>query len=210
MMSSGKEVVKALAVVALFALMLFYGYFLTLHIDIDDVRNAAPGFIRDEIDRAIARLPPDQRSGLELPLPEIKHYGDEYLGTAGVFPGELDAMPWIRDHTNRSDKFVADIFGGEMIMGMTTRLTTVGGDWANAPDPAQMMSETDEIYKTADPARASQLAKALNATLVYLPHRELNAGWWLPYDEVNVSKFADGRYFNEVYNASGVVIYRVL
>jgi hypothetical protein len=209
-MSSRREMVKAAAVVALFALMLYYAYFLTVHINIDDVRNVSPGFIRDEIDRMIDRLPPGYDNNIQLPLPEVGVVGDGYKTPGIVIPGEMDAMPWILNNTNSDDLFVADIFGAEMIMGMTTRVSTEGGDWANAPDPLRQMGDTNEIYKTDDPAKASMMAKALNATLVYLPNRTINTGWWVAQNEYNSTKFADTRYFREVYNASDVTIYRIL
>lgn len=209
-LAKAAAVAKAAVVIALFALMIYYAYFLSVHISLDDVRNVAPGPIRDEIDRAISRLPPDQQANLDLPLPEVKHYGDTYLGTAVVIPGEMDAMPWILNNTGRSDKFVADIFGAEIIMGMTTRISTEGGDWANAPDPIRMMSDTNDIYKTDSPENASRLAKALNATLVYLPHRELNTGWWLPVSDINTSKFENESFFRKVYDTDSVTIYRII
>lgn len=201
---------KAAAVVVLFGLMVYWAYFLSFHVSLDAVRNASPGFLQAEIDRAIARLPPDQRAGIDLPLPEVGYYGDTYKSPAVVIAGEMDAMPWIANHTAASDKFVADIFGAEVIMGMTTRRSTVGGDWANAPDPVRLMTDTDRIYKTDDPAEASGLAKALNATLVYLPRRRLHTGWWLSGGDYNASKFDDGRYFERVYDDAGVTIYRIL
>lgn len=209
-MSSSREMIKAAAVVALFTFMIYYAYFMTLQINIADVRNVSPGFLRDEIDRTIARLPPGYEDNLHLPLPEVGLVSDNYKSPGIVIPGEMDAMPWILNNTAPGDKFVADIFGAEMIMGMTTRVSTEGGDWANAPDPIKLMGDTNEIYKTDDPAKASLMAKALNATLVYMPHRALNTGWWVARDEYNASKFGDSRYFREVYNASDVTIYRIL
>jgi hypothetical protein len=50
----------------------------------------------------------------------------------------------------------------------------------------------------------------MNATLVYLPHRELNTGWWLPQSEVNTDKFLNSAYFEEVYGTGNVTIYRIL
>ena len=209
-MRGWKELARAAAVVALFAFMFYWAYYLSIGVSLDDVRNVSPGFVRAEIDRAIASLPPGQPHDLDLPLPEVRRYGDTYLGTAGVLDDEMAAMPWIIANTNQSDRFVADIFGAEVIMGMTTRVSTEGGDWANAPDPVRMMSDTNEIYRTDDPAKASRMAKALNATLVFLPLRMLNTGWWLPENEVNASKFGDGRYFREVYDNGNVTIYRIL
>jgi uncharacterized membrane protein len=136
--------------------------------------------------------------------------GDGYKNPGIVIPGEMDAMPWILNNTDGDDLFVADIFGAEMIMGMTTRVSTEGGDWANAPDPLRQMGDTNEIYKTDDPAKASMMAKALNATLVYLPNRAINTGWWVARNEYNASKFGDTRYFRVVYNASDVTIYRIV
>jgi hypothetical protein len=201
---------KAAAVVVLFGLMLYWAYFLSFHVSLSDVRNASPAFLKGEIDRAIAGLPPDRQASIDLPLPEVGSYGDTYKSPAVLIPGEMDAMPWIRNNTAAGDKFVADIFGAEAIMGMTTRVSTIGGDWANAPDPVGLMGDTNEIYRTNDSARASRMAKALNATLVYLPRRMLNTGWWLDVGDYNASKFGDGRYFREVYNASDVTIYRIL
>jgi hypothetical protein len=190
--------------------MIYWAYFLSFHVSLNDVRNLSPGFLKDEIDREIDRMPPEQRASIDLPLPEVGRYGDTYKSPSVVVAGEMDAMPWIRDNTEAADKFVADIFGAEVIMGMTTRRSTVGGDWANAPDPVRLMGDTNEIYKTDDPAKASLMAKALNATLVYLPDRMLNTGWWVAIGDYNASKFGDERYFREVYNASDVTIYRIL
>ncbi len=209
-MSDRWMLVKAAGVVVLFGLMVYWAYFLSFHVSLGDVRNVSPGFLQGEIDRAIARMPPDQQSGIDLPLPEVGHYGDTYKSPAVVIAGEMDAMPWIRNNTAAGDKFVADIFGAEVIMGMTTRVSTIGGDWANAPDPIRLMGDTNEIYKTDDPAKASLMAKGMNATLVYMPRRMLNTGWWVAVGEYNASKFGDERYFREVYNASDVTIYRIL
>ena len=52
-----------------------------------------------------------------------------------VTKGELDSTSWIKANTPPTAHFEADIFGGELIMGMTTRIPIVGGDWSNAPDP---------------------------------------------------------------------------
>jgi hypothetical protein len=210
MMGDRRGLAKAAAVVALFGLMLFYAYIWPFQVDIDDVRSVAPGPLRDEIDRTIARLPPDQQHNLVLPLPEVSYLSGRMLRDPVVTRGELESVGWIRENAGPDDRFVADIFAAELIMGMTTRVSTEGGDWANAPDVIQMMSDTNEVFKTLNPARASQLAKQMNATLVFVPRRQLNTGWWVPEDEVGYEKFGDARYFREAYRNDNVTIYRVL
>ena len=146
-----------------------------------------------------------------VPLPEILIELNGTLNDLVVTQGELNATGWIRTNTSDSDKFVADIFGAELIMGMTTRMSTEGGDWANAPDPVKMMGDTNEFYTTTDPNRAHNLAKALNATYAFVPeHRRLNTGWWVKPDEVGRDKFNDTRYFERVYNNEDVSIFKVL
>lgn len=208
-MGDRSEIGKVAAVVSLFVLMLFFAYLWPFHLGLDDVRNIAPEPIKGEIDRAVDRLPADQRNNLDLPLPEVKRTADTYLGGV-VSRGEMDAMPWILDHTGNSDKFVADIFGAELIMGMTTRVSTEGGDWANAPDPITLMADTNEIFRTNDSAKASRLAKAHNATLIFLPDRDMYTGWWTPTSDVSYDKFKDAAYFREVYRNDNVTIYKVL
>src|SRR5208337_798915 len=106
-----------------------------------------------------------------------------------VLPGEMNSTTWISANTNATDKFVADIFGAEMIMGMTDRVSTVGGDWANAPDPVKDMSDTNEIYTTDDPQQAHSLAVQDNCTYVYLPNRDTFSGYSWVYG--NHTKFDD-------------------
>ena len=114
------------------------------------------------------------------------------------------------NNTNEHDKFVADIFGAELIMGMTTRVSTVGGDWANAPDPISMMSHTNDIFKTDNAYQANELAKLEKADYVFVPYRGLYTGWWVPKEKVNFTKFNDTQYFQPVYVDDNLTIYRVL
>lgn len=61
------------------------------------------------------------------PIPSTTSYYvfPEVGANAGVFynrvvtPGEMEAAGWINENTNNTDKFVSDIFGAELIMGMT-------------------------------------------------------------------------------------------
>jgi uncharacterized membrane protein len=139
--------------------------------------------------------------------PEVKANADPWYGRV-VTQGEMDATGWINAFTDRSDKFVADIFGAELIMGMTTRVSTVGGDWANAPDAVKVMGDTNRIYTTSDPATASQLAREYNCSYVFLPNRNTFSGYdWVYGDH---QKFEDTQYFRLAYENPDVKIYEVL
>jgi hypothetical protein len=140
-------------------------------------------------------------------LPEVKANADPWYDRV-VKPGELQSASWINDNTSQSDKFVADIFGAETIMGMTTRVSTTGGDWANAPDPIRMMSDTNQIYITDNATTAYDLAIAENATYVFAPNRYTFSGYG--WEAVQMDKFNDTRYFQLMYQNPDVSIYKVL
>jgi uncharacterized membrane protein len=126
-----------------------------------------------------------------------------------VTKGELDATAWINENTSPEDRFVADIFGGELIMGMTTRIPIVGGDWANAPDPTQNMADAQKIYLTKSPSEASNLCKKYNCIYVFVPlQRQIHAGYG--WKDVEVDKFRDTNYFKLTYENQDVRIYRVV
>ena len=206
--SDGRELTKAALVLACFVLMLLWAYCFTVHFRLSDVEALAPGPAKGVIRGIIEGLPEGQRSA-ELPLPEVRNIGDVYQGTV-LLPGEMAAMPWVLNNTTSRDKFVADIFGAELIMGMTARVSTEGGDWAYATDMPQLCADTHEIFKTDDPARASTLAKKWNATCVFLPRRTLNTGWWQPQSEINATKFEDTAYFTVTYRNDDVTIYQII
>ncbi len=140
-------------------------------------------------------------------FPEVKTNADAWYGRV-VTQDEMNATVWINANTNTTDKFVADIFGAEMIMGMTTRVSTVGGDWANAPDPVKVMSDTNLIYTTNDASQAYDLAVGDNCTYLYLPERDTFSGYDWVYG--NHDKFNDTDYFQLVYQNPGVKIYKVV
>jgi hypothetical protein len=140
-------------------------------------------------------------------FPEVKANADAWYGRV-VSQGELNATAWIIANTNKSDKFVADIFGAELIMGMTDRVSTVGGDWANAPDPVKVMGDTNTIYTTDDPLVAYNLSVEDHCQYVWLPNRDTFSGYDWVYG--NHTKFNDNPYFQLQYANEGVTIYRVL
>ncbi len=200
---------KRIAVLGLFLFLAFMAYFWPFHIGLDDVRQHLPGFIDEQVQSVLNRLPPEKEKNLLLPLPEVKYQCDFYYDPV-VSRGELNATKWILNNTNESDKFVADIFAAELIMGMTTRVSTEGGDWANAPDPISMMTRTNDIYKTDNASYAHELSRLEKANYVFVPYRGLYTGWWVPKEEVNYSKFNDTRYFEPVFVEDNITIYRVL
>ena len=140
-------------------------------------------------------------------FPEVKANADPWYDRV-VTAGEMQSTGWILDNTNKSDKFVADIFGAEMIMGMTTRVSTTGGDWANAPDPIKMMSDTNQIYVSDNATEAHDLAIGENATYVYAPNRYTFSGYG--WEAVSKDKFNDTQYFLLMYQNPDVSIYKVL
>ena len=145
--------------------------------------------------------------GAYVQFPEVPYFAGVWLGSQ-VLEGEMTATQWIRDHTLPTDKFVADIGGAEAIMGMTTRVSLVGGDWANSPDPVRNMETAGQIYRTDDASEANRLARESGCTYVLMPDRRLNTGTFDNY--ANATKFADPGYFQLVYDKENVKIYRVL
>ncbi len=140
-------------------------------------------------------------------FPEVKANADPWYSRV-VTPGEMEATGWINAFTNKSDKFVADIFGAELIMGMTTRVSTVGGDWANAPDPVKVMGDTNRIYTTDDSGEAYRLAKEDNCSYILSPNRDTFSGYdWVYGDR---QKFDDPQFFQLMYENRDVKIYKVL
>lgn len=140
-------------------------------------------------------------------FPEVKYNADPWYDRV-VTPGEMESTGWIIDNTNTSDRFVADIFGAELIMGMTARSSTTGGDWANAPNPVKLMGDTNLIYNTEDAQVAHDKAVEDNASYVFLPNRNTFSGYEWTYG--NHTKFDDQRYFSLLYQNPDVTIYRVL
>lgn len=195
-MSSGTDIVRLAVVLATFMLILFSGYYIPAQYDIPKfVTGLLPdGMVVNWVDST-------------LRFPDVTSNSDMWLGSQ-VLPGEMEATQWINDHTQKTDKFVADIGGAEAIMGMTTRVSLVGGDWANAPDPVKNMETAGRIYGTDDAADAHAMAVSNGCTYVFLPDRRLNTGTFDNY--ANATKFSNSTYFQMVYYNQDVTIYRVL
>ncbi len=126
-----------------------------------------------------------------------------------ITKGELESAKWINENTKRTDKFESDIFGGELIMGMTTRTAVVGGDWANAPDPVSNMKDAQQIYMTFSASEANTLCKKYNLTYAFVPlNRSVFCGFgWI---RINENKFNDNDFFKLVYSNNDVKIFKVV
>jgi uncharacterized membrane protein len=182
-MSDREEVFKVVLVLGMFILFLYFSYFLSTSFGVPGTKET-------------------------YVLPEVKANGDPWYDRV-VKPGEMQATSWVLENTGKDQKFVSDIFGGELIMGMTTRVPTVGGDWANAPNPVQLMGDTNTIYTTTDAETAYDLAVEHNATYVWVPlsRTEFSGYGW---EAVQTDKFENQTYFKLLYNNSDVKIYEVL
>ncbi|MDY6931999.1 MAG: hypothetical protein SVJ22_08820 [Halobacteriota archaeon] len=139
---------------------------------------------------------------------QVKLHVDPWLEPV-VTEGELQATEWISKNTPDDAKFVAGIFGGEVIMGMTTRAPLVGGDWANAPDPTKNMNDAQSVFITPSSKDAHAICKEHNCTYVSVPtERQVHTGYgWV---DIERNKFEDEEYFKLVYENSDVVIYEVI
>jgi hypothetical protein len=196
-MSGVAGIIRGAAVAALFILMIYAGYYLQGQIDL-------PSFITDP-------LPPGTVVGWNdkvIGFPDVAHSSDMWRGSQ-VLPGELDAALWVKEHTQGTDKFVADIGGAEAIMGMTTRVSLVGGDWANCPDPIRNMELAGNIYgPNTNAFQARDTALESGCSYVWVPNRQVNTGTF--NSDISKNKFEDPDYFQLVYKNDDLTIYRVL
>jgi hypothetical protein len=140
-------------------------------------------------------------------MASVQNQADPWLDRV-VTKGELDSTSWINANTKPTDHFQADIFGGELIMGMTARIPVVGGDWSNAPNPIANMNASQQIYQTPSAIEAYALCKQYNLTYVFVPLNRLvfcGFGWI----SVNATKFDNSEYFKLQYSNEDVRIYQV-
>ncbi|VVB71243.1 Uncharacterised protein [uncultured archaeon] len=119
---------------------------------------------------------------------------------------EYAALDWIRNNTVEKTVFASDIFGGELIMGNTLRLTLEGGDWAIIPNVIQRMNDANTLYTTTNPQAAWEIARKYNCSYDWLPNREIlmGFGWKQPEDTV----FKNTKYFTLVFE-NKTKIYKV-
>jgi hypothetical protein len=195
-MSGVVGIIRVLAVAIAFMLMLYAGYYMQGQIDL-------PSFVTDLLPSGTVVNWNDQ----VIAFPDVAHSAGMWQGSQ-VLAGEMDAAQWVKDHTQDTDKFVADIGGAEVIMGMTTRVSLVGGDWANSPDPVRNMELAGRIYSTTNATDAHDMAMDSGCTYVWLPNRRLNTGTF--DNDASKEKFETPEYFQLAYTNDDISIYRVL
>ena len=123
-----------------------------------------------------------------------------------VLEGELEAAEWVKANTPTDSFFMAGIFGGELIMGISGRTSIVGGDWAANANSPEQMSDMEELYKTHSAERAEEIWLKYNASYAWFPSRDVYAGYgWLMADENKM----DGSLFEQVYSNDEVRIYKL-
>ncbi|MCX6767750.1 MAG: hypothetical protein NTY90_03420 [Candidatus Micrarchaeota archaeon] len=115
-----------------------------------------------------------------------------------ITPKEVAALDWVRQNTAERELFVTDIFGGELLMGRALREGTEGGDWAIVPNVVDRMADIDKIYDSKNSSEAWALAKKYGAKWVWVPDRQLFAGFsWKSAQE---QKFHDENFFELAYD----------
>ncbi len=119
---------------------------------------------------------------------------------------EIAAINWVKNNTAERTTFAACIFGGELIMGLSLREGTEGGDWSIVKNPVERMSEINEMFAKATSERAYEIARKYGAKYVWLPNRSIFCGykWFYPSRQ----KFENKKYFKKVFD-NGVAIYEV-
>jgi len=110
---------------------------------------------------------------------------------------EVAAVEWVEENTAERSVFVTDIFGGELLMGRALREGTEGGDWAIIPNVVEKMADIDRLYDSNDSGEAWRLAKKYGADWVWVPNRQLFAGFAWKY--ASEEKFYDPRFFELVF-----------
>ena len=72
------------------------------------------------------------------------------------------------------------------------------------PEYDERSAQADAMYKTADAAEASRIARSLRVDYVYLDRIEREA-----FGEPAMTKFGDARYFTEAFRNGSAAVYAV-
>ncbi|MBI1969566.1 hypothetical protein HYS48_02630 [Candidatus Woesearchaeota archaeon] len=96
-------------------------------------------------------------------------FGRQTLYTS-FSPGTLEAMEWIRQHTEEDATIMATDTEGHLITGLANRKNVLDNNFLFIPDAEQRYAAMLEIYTTTDKRRAIQLLNAYNVTyLLFSP-----------------------------------------
>jgi len=139
---------------------------------------------------------------IAVALPALDYHVGPWLNPV-VLPGEVEAAKWAH---GTAGLYLADIFGGELVMGFAGKPSLVGGDWAaNARAPEQM-NDMHEFYLTDSADKAVGIWQKYNASYAWFPSRSVYAGYgWITLNE---DKMGDPR-FELAYSNSEVRIYKL-
>lgn len=137
-----------------------------------------------------------------IALPKLDYHTGPWLNPV-VLPGEYEAAVWAQ---NVRGLFMAGIFGGELVMGMSGNPSLIGGDWAANQNAAQQMSDVEEFYTTDSADRAVELMQQYNASYAWFPSRDVYCGYG--WKRANEEKMKDAR-FEVVYTNPEVRVYRL-
>lgn len=134
---------------------------------------------------------------------QMDYHVSPWLDTI-VLQGEVEGAEWVKQNSGESTLLIAGIFGGEIVMGVASKPSLVGGDWAANPGAVEQMDDTQEFYATPSPEKAAEIMKKYGVTYAWFPSRKVFAGYgWLTANE---DKMLDTR-FELAYKNNEVRLY---
>jgi len=135
----------------------------------------------------------------------MDYHVNPWLDTV-VLDGEVEAARWVKQNLDSDPLLIADIFGGELIMGIAAVPTLVGGDWAANPNATKQMGDAHEFFVTDSPEKAVEIWKKYNADYAFFPSREVHTGYGkLPANEEKMNS----PYFEVVFENAEVRVYKL-
>lgn len=138
-------------------------------------------------------------------MQDLDHHVSSWLDPV-VKEGELEGAKWVKENLPQDSLFVAGIFGGELIMGISGRRSLVGGDWAANPDSPAQMADVEKAYVTDSANEVESIMLNYNASYVWFPSRDVYAGYG--WKKANEEKMNDPR-FEIIYSNGEVRIYKL-
>lgn len=141
------------------------------------------------------------------------------LKNSGITVQEYKAAAWFKNNSKDTDRIIADYYRVQMFAGVCGGKSLLGGLFplrnVNFPyikSPAVVQEDVYRIYKTSKPQTAYKLMKKYNCTHIFYSKNmnrygalgsKFRAGFGV---DINMKKFKDERFFEEVYNYTDNVI----
>ncbi len=137
--------------------------------------------------------------------------GPGFRWTVVVPPDTLAAVRWIREHTpadaivqmsieprgRETWTLVPTLAERRMAAGKPISLLLI-------PEYQERSAQADAMFRTLDPAQASQLARALRVDYIYLDRVERES-----FGNAAAAKFLDARYFTTVFSEGSATVFAV-